>query len=321
MSHRVSPPLRIAFAGTPAFAEPSLQALLDAGHDVVAVFSQPDRPAGRGRRLTAPPVKQRALAAGLPVFQPERLGVTELAAAGDPAPDLLVVVAFGQLLPPAVLEYPARGALNVHASLLPRWRGAAPIARALLAGDAETGVSIMHMTGGLDAGPVLARLSCSIEPDDTAASLHDRLAVLGARCLVDVLADLPARLAAAEPQDEIAVTHAPKLSRAEARIDWSGSAAAIERAVRAFHPWPGAFTTLDGDSMRILRARVEAESGLPAGEPPGTVLAADGDGIRVVTGRGILDLLEVQMAGRRRVGAADLANARQLAGCRLGAGQ
>jgi len=307
--------LRIAFAGTPAFAVPALEALLGSSHGLVAVFTQPDRPAGRGRHLAPPPVKQAATAAGIPVHQPERLDVDALErAAGPGGLDALVVVAFGQVLAAPVLDFPRLAAVNVHASLLPRWRGAAPIARALLAGDRETGVSIMRMTPGLDAGPVLARRACPIGASDTAATLHDRLARLGAEALVEVLDDLPGALAGAEPQDGRAATLAPKLSRAEGRIDWARPAVEIERAVRALQPWPAAWTTLGGEPLRVWAARVR-DGGAGA---PGTVLQAGRDGIDVATGDGVLRLVEVQPAGRRAMGAADFANARDLAGARLG---
>jgi len=306
--------LRIAFAGTPDFAVPSLRALLASPHELTAVITQPDRPAGRGRRLTPPPVKVVAAEAGVPVIQPERLTRGELEAAAGPI-DVLVVVAFGQILPADVLACPRLGAVNVHASLLPRWRGAAPIARALLAGDAETGVSIMRMTPGLDAGPVLATARTPIGPGDTAASLHDRLASLGADALVATLEDLPAQLESAQEQNAAAVTFAPKLSRAEARIDWSQPAAVLARAVRAFHPWPAAWTEFAGDALRIHRAEALPK---PADQAPGTILAAGADGIDVATGDGILRLHEVQMAGRRALAAADFANARPLVGERLG---
>jgi len=314
-AHSGSSRLRIAFVGTPEFAVPALEALLASEHELVAVFTQPDRPAGRGRRLAPPPVKQTAAAAGIPVYQPQRLDADSLARASAPEGlDVLVVVAFGQLLAAPTLGFPRFGSINVHASLLPRWRGAAPIARALLAGDRETGVSIMRMTAGLDAGPVLARRACAIGDTDTAATLHERLAGLGAEALVAVLADLPAALAAAEPQDEAAVTLAPKLSRAEGRIDWSRPAAEIERAVRALQPWPSAWTPLQGEPLRVWAATVCAGEG---GEP-GTVLRAGREGIDVATGADVLRLLQVQPAGRRSMRAADFANARALAGVRLG---
>ena len=311
--------VRIAFAGTPGFAVPALQAVLASDHELVAVFTQPDRRAGRGRRLTPPPVKQAAQDAGVPVHQPERLTVADLDAAAGPAGlDLLVVVAFGQLLPAAVLDRPGHGAINVHASLLPRWRGAAPIARALLAGDRETGVSIMRMVPALDAGPVLFRSACPIADDDTAASLHDRLAELGAAALTEVLHDVAAYLGAAREQPAEGVTYAAKLTRDTGRIDWQQPAEEIERAVRALQPWPCAWTSLEDEPLRIWAAKARPEPA-PGDAAPGTVLAAGRAGIDVATGRGVLRLERVQPAGRRPMDAGDLANARALSGCRLGA--
>lgn len=314
----MSESLRIVYAGTPAFAVPSLEALLSSQHRIEAVVSQPDRPAGRGRRLQPPPLKQAASEAGLSVIQPERLTRADVeAVCGGEKPDLLVVVAFGQLLPAAVLDYPRFGALNVHASLLPRWRGAAPIARALLAGDRETGISIMRMTEALDAGPVLLQQHCPIREDDTAATLHDRLAALGASALLTVLDDLPARLEAARPQEEAEVTHAARLTRDEGCIDWNASAEWIERQVRALQPWPVAWTLLDGALLRVWDATVVAvETSADGG--PGQILQAGRDGIDVITGAGVLRLLTVQPASRRPVRAADFANTRNLVGCRLG---
>lgn len=310
--------LRIAFAGTPEFAAPCLRAVLDAGHDTVAVFTQPDRPAGRGRKPQPPPVKQLALEAGVPVYQPERLSRADLEAAAGPAGlDLLVVVAFGQILPAEVLDRPRLGAINVHASLLPRWRGAAPIARALLAGDAETGVSVIRMTPAMDAGPILLDSRCTVAADETAASLHERLAVLGADALARVLRAPGDYLARARSQDPAAVTFAPKLSRGEGRIDWSRPAVEIARRVRALQPWPCAWAALEEGPLRVLAAEAVEYDGEAA--PPGTVLAAGRDGIDVATGDGVLRLLRVQPAGRRAMGASDLANARALAGCRLDA--
>lgn len=309
------PRLRIAFAGTPEFAVPALETLLASPHEVVGVITQPDRPAGRGRRLAPPPVRTAAEAAGLSVIQPERLERATLARATGGDCDLMVVVAFGQLLPADVLEWPAHGALNLHASLLPRWRGAAPIARAILAGDRETGVSAMQMTPALDAGPVLARRRCAIAADDTAATLHDRLAALGPNLLSEVLADLPGHVAAAQAQDDAAVTFAPKLRAAEAVIDWGLPAAAIERRVRAFDPWPGARTALAERALRLRRARVLASA---AGAAPGVVVAAGDDGVDVATGEGMLRLLEVQPAGGRAMPASDFARGHDLVGRCLG---
>lgn len=310
-------PMRILFAGTPAFAVPTLEALRAARHTVTAVFTQPDRPAGRGRRLRASPVKDAAQAADIPVFQPERLTVDALAAASSAArPDVLVVVAFGQLFGKDVLDYAHHGALNVHASLLPRWRGAAPIARALLAGDERSGVSIMQMEAGLDTGPVLLRRPCRIESGDTAGTLHDRLAALGAEALTEVLGDLPAYRTAAEPQDDDAATYAAKLTRADGRLDWGRPAAELARQVRALQPTPGAWTVFADQPLRIWAADVGAGA---ATGTPGMVMAAGRSGINVATGAGVLWLQRVQPAGGKPMPAADFANARQLQGVRLGA--
>jgi len=312
------PAWRIAFAGTPAFAVPALEAVLGSGHELVAVFTQPDRRAGRGRRLTPPPVKATATAAGVSVFQPERLTLADFdTAVGPQGVDLLIVVAFGQVLPGAVLARARRGAINVHASLLPRWRGAAPIARALLAGDDASGVTVMAMVPALDAGPIVLQRVCPVAADETAASLHDRLAALGAQALTRVLEAPRAHLDAARPQPETGVTYAERLTRAEGEIDWHQSAAAIERAVRALQPWPMAWTPLADGPLRIWAARAQSDAAFD--EPPGTVIAAGRDGIDVATGAGRLRLERVQPAGRRAMSAADWANARALTGMRLGA--
>jgi methionyl-tRNA formyltransferase len=319
-------PLRIVFAGTPEFAVPSLSALIDAADatpkrppiEVVAVYTQPDRPAGRGRQLQASPVKSLALTAGLPVVQPESLkkdpdAVRQLA---DFGADLMVVVAYGLLLPVAVLEAPRLGCINVHASLLPRWRGAAPIQRALLAGDTETGVCIMRMEAGLDTGPVYHRVHTPIGPRDTAADLHDRLADLGATALLDALPGIADGTLAAEPQSEDHVTYAHKLTKEEAIIDWSQSAETIERAVRAFNPWPVAQTRLDAETLRIWEAEVNPECTVT--DRPGTVIAAGKSGIEVATGQGVLRIVRLQPSGKRAMGAADYLNARSMDGVRLG---
>jgi len=311
-------PLRLAYAGTPDFAVPALRALADAGHEIVAVFTRPDRPAGRGRRLTPPPVKQAAQALALPVHQPEALDRERLCeVTGEAGLDALVVVAFGQILPPGVLDWPRQAALNLHASLLPRWRGPAPIARALLAGDSDTGVSVMQMQPGVDTGPVLLRRRCPIAADDTAGSVHDRLAGLGGEALATVCADLPGYLATATPQDEGQACRAPKLTRAEGAIDWTQPAPEIERRVRALQPWPGAWTTVAGETLRLWRAQVLAGSG-DDGEAPGRVVASHGDGIDVATGTQRLRLLRLQPAGRRPMDVADFVNARDLTGWHLG---
>jgi methionyl-tRNA formyltransferase len=308
---------RLVFAGTPEFAVPALDVVSGAGYRLVAVYTQPDRPAGRGRRVRLSPVKASALAANLPIYQPATLRdpavQTELAAL---APDLLVVAAYGLILPPAVLAIPRLGCVNVHASLLPRWRGAAPIQRALLAGDVETGVCIMRMEAGLDTGPVFARAACPIPRGMTGGELHDRLATLGAETLRATLPDLLAERLAPEPQDETRATYAPKLDKAEAELDWIRPAVELERQVLAFNPYPVAQTRANGQTLRVWRARAEAESSTAS---PGTVLRETSDGIRVATGSGVLCLTEIQLPGGRPLPVAAFLNARRLAGRRLGA--
>jgi methionyl-tRNA formyltransferase len=305
--------LRIAFAGTPDFAVPALDALASSGHTLVGVLTQPDRPAGRGRQLTASPVKQRALALGLPVDQPERLASdAQRAALRAWAPELLVVVAYGLILPRAVLDLPRLGCLNIHASLLPRWRGAAPIQRALLAGDAETGVCIMHLEEGLDTGPVYAERRLAIAADATAASLQAQLAQLGAEALLPVVADLAAGRAVARPQPVDGVTYARKISKDEARIDWTSDAVQIERQVRAFNPWPVAETLLDGERLRLWQAHAVAgaEAGVMPGATPGTVLGLADGAMRVACGRGALAVDVLQPPGKRAMPAAEFLRGR-----------
>lgn len=286
-------PFNLVFAGTPEFAATSLAALLDTPHRVVAVYTQPDRPAGRGRKRKPGPVKQLALEHDLPVYQPASLKSEEaLAELRALRPDVMVVAAYGLLLPPAVLHLPPHGCLNIHASLLPRWRGAAPIQRAILAGDTETGVTIMQMDEGLDTGDMLLKKTCPIGPGDTAASLHDRLAVLGAEAIVEALAKLDELVP--EPQDESQATYARKLTKEEAIIDWQQSARLIDRQVRAFNPWPVAQTAFDGQILRIWAARPLPE---PAGAAPGTVLAVGKAGVDVACGEGVLRLTRLQPAG------------------------
>ncbi|MBX3700333.1 MAG: methionyl-tRNA formyltransferase [Dokdonella sp.] len=306
----MSSPLRLVFAGTPEFALPSLQACLASGAQVVAVYTQPDRPAGRGRQLAASPVKQAALAVGVVVEQPQTLRDAEARARlAAHAPDLMVVVAYGLILPRAVLALPRLGCWNVHASLLPRWRGAAPIQRAILAGDAQTGVDLMQMEAGLDTGPVLLEARTPIDAGDTGGSLHDRLATLGAQVLDEALTrvlrgeTLPAR-----PQAEGGVTYAHKLDKAEARLDWQAPAAALARAVRAFDPWPVAEAQLDGERVRIWQAQALPT---PATAPPGSIVAASAEGIDVATGEGILRIGALQREGGRRISARDWLNARR----------
>ncbi len=301
---------RILFAGTPEFAAIPLGALLERGYPVVAVLTQPDRPAGRGRRLTPSPVKRLARAHRLPVLQPRTLrDDAVLASLGAWDADLMVVAAYGLLLPPPVLALPRLGCINIHASLLPRWRGAAPIQRAILAGDEETGITIMQMDEGLDTGPILHAVSCPIEPGDTAATLHDRLAALGARALLEALEFMMQDRLVPRPQDERHACFAPKISKAEACLDWTLPAVDLERRVRAFDPWPVAYTTLAGRPLRIWRARVVGP--IPPA-PPGTVVTADRAGLTVATGEGGLCLLEVQPAGGRRMAVADYLNARRI---------
>jgi methionyl-tRNA formyltransferase len=308
--------LRVAFAGTPAFAVPPLAAISASRHPLVAVYTQPDRPAGRGLQVVESPVKQRARELGLPVEQPVTLRDPDAAARlASYRPDLLVVVAYGLLLPQAILDVPRLGCLNIHASLLPRWRGAAPIQRALLAGDRETGVCLMRMEAGLDTGPVMACERIDIGAADTGGTLHDRLAELGGRMIVPGLDALAEGRAGFEPQDAAAATYARKLDKAEARIRWELPAAEIERQVRAFDPWPVAETRLDGAQLRVWRARVE-----PASSPatPGTVLSTRADGIRVMTGRDALVIERLQLPGKRPLDARDFANARDITGAVLG---
>jgi methionyl-tRNA formyltransferase len=289
------------------------------GHPPVAVLTQPDRPAGRGRALAAGPVKQLALELGIPVLQPASLKAPEAQAQlAALAPDLMVVVAYGLLLPPAVLAIPRRGCVNVHASLLPRWRGASPIQAAVLAGDAETGVSIMQLEAGLDTGPVYATARVAIGPDETAGELEARLAELGAATLGGLLEDLLAGRRRPEPQPDAGVTYAGRIQKADARIDWQQPAVAIARRIRAWNPWPVAETVLDGQQLRCF-AGDALGAGPPAGDAvPGRILAADARGIEVQTGAGRLRLREVQAPGRQRVAAADFARGRPLTGKVLG---
>ncbi|MFC7300611.1 methionyl-tRNA formyltransferase [Cognatiluteimonas weifangensis] len=302
--------MRIVFAGTPEFAVPSLRAAAQRG-EVVAVYTQPDRPAGRGRGLQPSPVKREALARGLPVLQPESLK-SQLSRDALRAlkPDLLVVVAYGLLLPPKILEIPVHGCWNVHASLLPRWRGAAPIQRAIEAGDAETGVCLMQMEQGLDTGPVLLSQRTAIGADETAGQLHARLAELGAQTLADGLGLLRAGMKPVpQPQPDTGVTYARKLDKAEAKLDWAQPAAVLARKVRAFHPWPVAEAQLRGERIRIHAAHV-----LPCrhAAAPGTVLAAGRAGIDVACGEDALRIEVLQREGGRALGAADYLNARPL---------
>ena len=303
-------PLRIVFAGTPEFAAEHLKALLDSPYQIVAVYTQPDRPAGRGQKLAPSPVKQLALEHGIAVLQPPTLrnaeAQAELAAL---KPDLLVVVAYGLILPQAVLDIPTQGCWNVHASLLPRWRGAAPIQRAIEAGDTRSGVCLMRMEKGLDTGPVLLSQKTAIGELETGGQLHDRLSELGAQVLADGLGLLRAGLLpVAQPQPEAGVTYAHKLDKHEAKLDWSQAATALANKVRAFNPWPVAEAELAGERVRIHGAIALA---LDHGRVPGTVLAAGRDGIDIACGDGALRIRSLQREGGKAITAADYLNARR----------
>lgn len=294
--------MRIVFAGTPAFAACALQALLRAGHEIVAVLSQPDRPAGRGLKLVAGEVKQLAQQRGLAIFQPQTLGSPgaqeRLRAAGA---DVMVVAAYGLILPRAVLEAFPLGCINIHASLLPRWRGAAPIQRAILAGDNETGICLMRMEKGLDTGPVYLMERIPIAAADTAGSLHDKLAVLGARSIVEALPKIANGELPPVPQADVGATYAQKIAKDEARIDWRREAAQVTRQVRAFNPFPGAHSILRGEPVKIW-CGVAVSGG---GGKPGAVLQADPQGIVVACADGGLRVTELQRAGGKRLSAAD----------------
>jgi methionyl-tRNA formyltransferase len=301
--------LRIVFAGTPEFSVPCLEACRSSGAQVVAVYTQPDRPAGRGRKLTPSPVKEAALAAGIPVEQPETLKTIEareqLAAY---QPDLMVVVAYGLILTRKVLATPRLGCWNVHASLLPRWRGAAPIQRAILAGDAESGVELMQMEAGLDTGPVLLERRTPISRDDTGGSLHDRLSLLGADVLIEGLSrTLAGETLQARPQSETGVMYAHKLEKAEARLDFTHPALALEHQVRAFDPWPVAEGEIAGENLRIWAAKAVEQNHSAA---PGSVIATHRDSIDIACGDGALRVTALQRAGGKRITATDYLNAR-----------
>jgi methionyl-tRNA formyltransferase len=319
--------LRLGFAGTPKFSVPALEALAGSEHAVMAVFTKPDRPAGRGRHVQTSPVKQRALELGLPVFAPATFNSPEtLEALRALALDALVVVAYGLILPPAALAAPRLGCFNIHASLLPRWRGAAPIQRALLAGDARTGVTIMRMEAGLDTGPMLALRAVDVEKGDTGGTLHDRLALLGAALLSETLAALAQGPVPETPQPELGVSYAQKISKAEAEIDWRADVQDVLRKVRAFDPVPVAQTRWDDQQVRIWEAEIapataarpdaQAHADGPAhpGMPAGTVIGAAPSGIDVLCGRGVLRVTRLQLAGRKPMTAADVLNSQRLAG-------
>ena len=311
--------LRIAFAGTPEFALPALKALAASAHELVGVLTQPDRPAGRGRSLHASPVKQHALELGLPLAQPARLhSEAERARLFAWRPDVLVVVAYGLILPRAVLELPRLGCINIHASLLPRWRGAAPIHRAILAGDTVSGVTIMQLDAGLDTGPLLAQQSVAIGVHTTSADLHEVLADLGAQLLLTTLAAVEAGTAQPRPQLAEGVSYAAKLEKREAVIDWSLSAERIARQVRGCNPWPIAQTGMAGEQLRIWQGEACAEVPTsPSALPPGSVLGLDRARLLVACGEGVLAIDKLQSAGRRIVSAADFAHSHALIGLRF----
>lgn len=308
--------IRTVFMGTPEFALPTLAGLYAAGLPLVGVYTQPDRPSGRGKQFTPPPVKQFAAARGTPVFQPLKLRlpevVEELRAL---APDLIVVVAFGQILPKSVLEIPRYGCINVHASLLPKYRGAAPINQAIIDGETVTGVTTMFMDVGLDTGDMLVKRSTPIGPLETAGELHDRLARLGSEAMLETLERLCAGTLVGEKQDDALSCYAPLLKKEQGRIDWSRPAPALHNQVRGLDPWPGAYTLLDGEPLKLGRTRPLEETHAAV---PGTVLAAGGDGVRIACGCGVLVVGELQLPGRKRLPAADFLRGHPLpAGTRI----
>lgn len=310
--------LRIVFAGTPEFAAVALRALLSSRHDVVGVLCQPDRPSGRGRRRTAGPVKQCALEHDVPVQQPPTLKSPEaLAALASLRPDVLVVAAYGLLLPPSVLQLPPLGCLNIHGSLLPRWRGAAPIQRAILAGDTRTGVAIMQMDEGLDTGAVLLERSVEITRSSTSATLHDALAAAGAAIIVPALEGRCRGTLQAVPQSEEGVVYAAKLDKREARLDWSHSAVEVDRRIRAFNPWPVAESVLDGQRVRVWDSALPATEASAGDAAPGTVLGLDEHGLRVACGTGSVLLRRLQRDGGKPLAAAAFAHDRALVGQRF----
>lgn len=307
--------MRIVFAGTPVFAVPSLQALIDGHQTVCGVYTQPDRPAGRGQKLTASPVKQLAEQAGIAVYQPENFkdpeAINTLAAL---KPDLMVVVAYGLILPQAVLDIPQLGCINVHGSLLPRWRGAAPIHRALMAGDSQTGITIMKLVRKLDAGDMLHKIEYPIGAQDTSSDLHDILARLGAEGLMQVIEHYAQGKTVGEPQDEALVTYAHKLEKQEAIIDWQQSTSALDRQIRGLNPWPVAQTYFRGQALKIWHA----EPLQLAGSAEAGMIRVTDQRLEVATGDGWLRLLEVQLPGGKRIQATDFLNAHACAGERLG---
>jgi methionyl-tRNA formyltransferase len=304
--------LRTVFMGTPNFALQTLQGLIAAGCNLVGVYTQPDRPKGRGKQLAAPPVKELAQRHGIPVYQPARLRQPETVAELQAlAPDLIVVVAYGQILPKSVLDIPRYGCINVHASLLPRYRGAAPINKAIIDGETQTGITTMYMDVGLDTGDMLVKQSLAIGPDETAGQLHDRLAALGRATMEETLRLFCAGTLQREPQDDGQSTYAPMMKKEDGRIDWNRSAIEIHNQVRGLDPWPGAYTTLNGELLKF--AGTSPQTG--EGGFPGSIVAADGNGVRIACGSGTLLVRELQLASRKRLTAANF-----LRGCKLAPG-
>jgi methionyl-tRNA formyltransferase len=303
--------LRILFAGTPDFAALHLRSLINSKHSLIGVYTQPDRPAGRGKKLTASPVKKLALEAQLPLYQPASLkDAKEQQQLAKLQADVMVVVAYGLILPQAVLDIPRLGCLNVHASLLPRWRGAAPIQRAIEAGDPQSGITIMQMDAGLDTGDMLASASCPIRADTTAASLHDDLAALGTPLLLQVLSDLQTHQQGARQQDDALATYASKVQKQEAEIDWQQDALTLDRRIRAFNPFPVCFSTLGGERVKLWQAQPVAGAAADQG-PAGTIVSADRDGIAVRCGSGGLNILKLQLPGGKPLSAQQVLNARR----------
>ena len=301
--------LRTVFMGTPDFALQTLQGLLDAGCNLVGVYTQPDRPKGRGKQLAAPPVKELAQKCGIPVYQPVKLRQPEAVAELEAlAPDLIVVVAYGQILPKSVLDIPRHGCINVHASLLPEYRGAAPINKAIIDGDTETGITTMYMDAGLDTGDMLVKKTLTISPLETAGELHDRLAILGRETMEETLRQLCAGNLQRDVQDSSQSTYAPLMKKEDGRIDWSHSAVRIHNQVRGLDPWPGAYTSLNGELLKLAKTSPEADDN----GKPGSIVSADGDGVRIACGSGTLVVKELQLAGRKRLAAGDF-----LRGCSL----
>jgi len=308
--------MKIIYAGTPEFAVPALESLIQSGHQVVAVYTQPDRPAGRGRKIQFSPVKNCALEHGIEVVQPQtfksQIDIDQFQSYGA---DLMVVAAYGILLPPVILDGPALGCINIHGSLLPRWRGAAPIQRSILAGDQQTGITLMQMDIGLDTGAMLAKASIKIDATTTAADLHDSLKEIGAELLIANLEDILNSSIDAQLQDDSLACYAAKLSKQEALVDWNKSAELIHREIRAFNPWPVSHTTLNGQNVKIWSASMGNQN---TGKPAGSVISHDKQGLQVSCGEGVLSINEIQFAGKKRGLATQLLNSRNLTGVIFG---